>query len=64
MYRVVTKKRQMEGDECRAAIEPGPWQPHAEWAEHWAQFLRSTGLYYDVLVESSTENRSQQRFYS
>ena len=55
MYRVVSKTLHIQGGQRRRTIHKGPWQPVQEWAEQWAKYLRGTGLYDTVLVESNRQ---------
>lgn len=59
MYRVVTKSMMIVGRQRRRCIQKGPWQPVEDWAHQWAEFLRSTGLYDAVVVESNGSGGSQ-----
>ncbi len=58
MYRVVTKARRQYKGMWRQWVDAGPWHPHEQHAQKWAQYLSSTGLYDIVEVESNMRNAS------
>ena len=62
MYRVISKTLHIQDGQRRRTIHKGPWQPVQEWAEQWALYLRSTGLYDTVLVESNRQNATPQHY--
>lgn len=61
MYRVVTKRRLPKNGEIRRDVQPGPWQPQEEPVQQWAAYLRSTGFYDSVEIESMRDRDSLQR---
>lgn len=61
MYRVVTKSMYFTAGQRRRLIHTGPWQPQEQWARKWADYLRSTGLYDAVEIESNRPSPSRER---
>lgn len=53
MYRVVTKTMVILDRVRKREIDLGPWQPSEETAQSWAQYLRATGRYDSVTVQSN-----------
>lgn len=51
----------IHGAQRRRTIHKGPWQPHREWALRWAEYLRATGLYDTVEIESNLPGAVTQR---
>lgn len=58
MFRVVTKSFSYTGGQRRRTTECGPWQPHEQWATDWANYLRSTGNYERVEIESNVIDKT------
>lgn len=61
MFRVVTKQRMAKNGEVRRDVQAGPWQPSEESVRRWAEYLRSTGYYDCVEIESMRDRDSLQR---
>ncbi len=61
MYRVVTKQRVPKNGEFRRDVQAGPWQPQEEPVQRWAEYLKGTGFYDCVEVESMRDRDSLQR---
>lgn len=61
MFRVVTKQRMAKNGEVRRDVQAGPWQPYEEPVQRWAEYLRSTGYYDCVEIESMRDRDSLQR---
>lgn len=61
MYRVVTKRRMAKNGEVRRDVQAGPWQPLEEPVQRWAEYLKSTGFYDRVEIESMRDRDSLQR---
>ncbi len=61
MYRVVSKTMHIHGAQRRRTIHKGPWQPRREWALQWAEYLRSTGLYDTIEIESNLPGAITER---
>jgi hypothetical protein len=57
MYRVVTKSMVIHHKLRKRQIDLGPWQPSEDTAKSWAQYLKTTGLYDSVVVESNGQER-------
>jgi septal ring-binding cell division protein DamX len=53
MHRVVTKAMVTQNGIRKREIDEGPWQPSEALANNWAQYLRSTGRYDSVTVQSN-----------
>jgi hypothetical protein len=53
MHRVVTKTMVTQNGIRKREIDEGPWQPSEELARNWAQYLKATGRYDSVTVQSS-----------
>lgn len=53
MYRVVTVQYMPTGLVRKRVVSKGPLHPDREYANRWAEYLRSTGCYYEVRVESN-----------
>ena len=64
MYRVVTKSLHWRDGQVRRKIDRGPWQPREKMAANWADYLRSTGIYDTVVVESNGANQGDQHSYN
>jgi hypothetical protein len=62
MYRVVTKSMQARGKQRSRCIHNGPWHPDESKAMQWAQYLKSTGFYDHVEVESNLSSQSGKRY--
>lgn len=60
MYRVVTKTMVNLNGARKREIDLGPWQPSEETAQSWAQYLRTTGLYDTVTVQSNGQAPASQ----
>lgn len=60
MHRVVTKTMVTQNGIRKRDIDLGPWQPSEETAHSWAQFLRSTGRYDSVTVQSNGQSQSSE----
>ena len=58
MYRVVTKSTPRARDQQRICVDTGPWHADEKCALKWAGFLRETGYYYAVYVESSKRDKT------
>lgn len=61
MFRVVTKRRMAKNGGVRRDVQAGPWQPQEEPVQRWAAYLRSTGFYDCVEIESMRDRDSLQR---
>jgi hypothetical protein len=53
MHRVVTKTMVTQNGIRKREIDLGPWQPSEELARNWAQYLKATGRYDSVTVQTS-----------
>lgn len=53
MYRVVTVQYMPVGLVRKRVISKGPLHPDWQHANRWAEYLRSTGAYYEVRVGSN-----------
>lgn len=60
MFRVVTKRLVPKDGQIRRDTQWGPWQPHEEPARRWAEYLRHTGRYERVEVESMKDRGALQ----
>jgi hypothetical protein len=58
MFRVVTKSFELVRGQRRRAIQPGPWQPERVLAEKWADYLRATGRYDSIEIESNISGKT------
>lgn len=58
MYRVVTKAMVFQNGVRRRQIDLGPWQPMEESARRWADYLKATGHYDEVTVQSNGQSSS------
>ena len=52
MFRVVTQRRVSRDGQVRRDVQTGPWQPSEDPVHRWAEYLRSTGNYDRVEVQS------------
>lgn len=59
MYRVVTKTLHWRDGQVRRKVDAGPWHPKEQPARTWADYLRSTGIYDTVLIESNGGSRHE-----
>jgi len=64
MYRVVTVRYLRQGTGRKRVISKGPLHPDIDRANRWANYLRRSGDYHDVRVESTSQtgNESSSQF--
>lgn len=60
MFRVVTKRLIPKDGQVRRETQCGPWQPDEEPVQRWAQYLRHTGRYERVEIESMKDRVALQ----
>lgn len=60
MYRVVTKRLMVKDGQIRRDTQFGPWQPSEEPVKRWADYLRHTGFYERVQIESMQDRAGVQ----
>lgn len=58
MFRVVTQRRIPRDGQIRRDVQTGPWQPSEEPVQRWANYLRSTGHYDRVEIQSMKEREN------
>ncbi len=58
MFRVVTQRRVSRDGQVRRDVQLGPWQPSEEPVYRWAEYLRNTGNYDRVEVQSMKDRGS------
>ena len=60
MFRVVTQRRISRDGQVRRDVQTGPWQPSEEPVRRWAEYLRNTGNYDRVDVQSMKDRDGVQ----
>jgi hypothetical protein len=59
MHRVVTKAMIYQNGIRKREIDEGPWQPSEDVAKSWAQYLKGTGRYDSVTVQSNGQRQAE-----